>query len=66
MAEPRKTKANAGETRVAVKKSAARTPRARTIQPAEVAMRAYLISLSEPGASPEANWLRAEQELRAS
>ncbi len=29
-------------------------------------MRAYLISLSEPGASPEENWLPAEQELLAS
>jgi hypothetical protein len=40
--------------------------RVRKLKPDDVAVRAHLISLSEPGTSPEENWLRAEQELLAS
>jgi hypothetical protein len=68
MAEPRKTSASAGDETGAARKKPVRKPRARAreIQPAAVAERAYFLSLSETAASPEENWLRAEQELLAS
>jgi hypothetical protein len=68
MAKPRTSQTSAGDhTEVATKKPDRKTrPRVRTIRPDDVAVRAYLISLSEPGTSPEENWLRAEQELLAS
>jgi hypothetical protein len=68
MAEPRKTPTSAGDEPGVVRKKPARAPRARArrIRPDDVAVRAYLMSLSEPWASPEENWLRAERELLAS
>lgn len=68
MAEPRKTPASVSEpTGAASTRSVRRTrTRARVVEPAAVAERAYFLSLSEKGASPEENWLRAEQELLAS
>ena len=68
MAEPRKTRAHATETADAAAGKPARTRRARrrAITPSDVAERAYFMSLGQPSASPEENWLRAEQELRAS
>jgi hypothetical protein len=48
-------------------KKPVRTPRTRKkeISAAGIAERAYAISQSESGGSPEENWLRAEQELLA-
>lgn len=68
MAKPRTAQTSAGDhTDVATKKPVRKTrARVRQIKPDDVAVRAYLISLSEPGTSPEENWLRAEQELLAS
>jgi hypothetical protein len=68
MDEPRKTRASAGDTPDAARTKAVRKARARAreVPPAAVAERAYFLSLSEAGASPEENWLRAEQELLAS
>jgi hypothetical protein len=68
MAEPRKTRARASETPDAPPLKPARKPRARrsTISPSDVAERAYFMWLGQPWASPEENWLRAEQELLAS
>jgi hypothetical protein len=67
MAE-RKTRTRADDTvdvapTKPVRKTRARRP---AIAPAEVAERAYFMSLGQPWASPEENWLRAEQELLAS
>ena len=68
MAEPRTTRARASETPDALQEKPARKPRARrrAISPSDVAERAYFMSLGQPWASPEENWLRAEQELLAS
>ena len=69
MAQRRITAASTDDAAPVAKKTpAARKPRTRVreITPDEVALRAYLMSLVEPGASPEENWLRAEQELLAS
>jgi hypothetical protein len=68
MAQRRITDASADDAAPAAKTTPARKPRTRVrkVTPDEVALRAYLMSLSEPGASPEENWLRAEQELLAS
>jgi hypothetical protein len=67
MAE-RKTRTHAGDTPdIAPAKPLRKTrPRRRSIAPAEVAERAYFMSLGQPWASPEENWLQAEQDLRAS
>jgi hypothetical protein len=66
MAQSRKTTAS-DQTGVATKKPARKArARAHEIQPDAVAERAYLMWLREPGATPEENWLRAEQELLAS
>jgi hypothetical protein len=68
MAEPQATPTTTGDQPATAKKKAVRKPRARVqqIRPDDVAVRAYLMSLSAPDASPEENWLRAEQELLAS
>jgi hypothetical protein len=68
MARPRTAQTSAGDdTDVATKKPVRKTrARVRKLKPDDVAVRAYLISLSEPETSPEENWLRAEQELLAS
>ena len=66
MAEPRKIRAGAGDQTDASAAKPVRKPRARKIKPADVAERAYYMSLGQPWASPEENWLRAEQELLAS
>jgi hypothetical protein len=68
MTEPRKTPVSVGDPTGAARKKRVRKTRARVreMQPAAVAERAYFLSLSETGASPEENWLRAEQELLAS
>jgi hypothetical protein len=68
MAKPRTVQTSASDhTDVATKKPVRNTrARVRKIKPDDVAVRAYLISLSEPETSPEENWLRAEQELLAS
>lgn len=68
MAELRKNPVSTSDETVAAAKKPARKTRARArkVAPAAVAERAYFLSLSEAGASPEENWLRAEQELLAS
>jgi hypothetical protein len=67
MARPRTAQTIADDTDVATKKPVRKTrARVRKLKPDDVAVRAYLISLSEPETSPEENWLRAEQELLAS
>jgi hypothetical protein len=68
MAEPRKPRASADDAPKVVRKTPVRTTRARArdLHSAAVAERAYFLSLSERGASPEENWLRAEQEQLAS
>jgi hypothetical protein len=68
MADSRAAKTSAGDRTEVAKNKPVRKTRARVtkIKPDDVAVRAYLISLSEPGTSPEENWLRAEQELLAS
>jgi hypothetical protein len=50
------------------KKKPVRKPRARAQELSSdgIAELAYAISQSESAGSPEENWLRAEQELRAS
>jgi hypothetical protein len=66
MAEPRKTRVSAGDPSAAARAKPTRKPRARSLKSADVAERAYYLSLGQPWASPEENWLRAEQELLAS
>ncbi len=67
MAKPRAAQNGAGDQTEVPKRPVRKTrARVRQIKPDDVAMRAYLISLSQPGTSPEENWLRAEQELLAS